>query len=538
MGINTLNTNTALQQKVAYSSSAVTANDLIYVTDNGKSFIPNSKLPIANSTATTNGMSSVHNTVRYNVNAYTGGPSSSSTRTAKNIIELSNGNFAYGYSGDASGSQTTDVKVDITTPTGAVIRTLTISDSGITSVKMQRINASNFAVVWNNGSNIYFAVYTNDGTTVLGATSVSSVSGTGGNCFNVEALNSGDFIIAFNAGTDCSFMRYDSSGTQQGSSVTVEASANPIYIQILRQSGGGFIVVYYRQTSTAAYKFARYNATGTLQGTLTTIASTSNVFNAYNAYDQTAVELSNGNIVFVTTASATQYSYYSVYSSTGTQIVAPTLIEPNSSNISFYTLSRPGLCATDTGFTILIPYSQALYVYAYDTSGNKTISSVLNSSITTNYVNNGNNSVFLYSNGFNYCVFLTSADNNNYAGVNLISFTNTSVIGTQIVAATQSSTNQAASNAFAFVTTDFNLVYKMNYALQVYLGSYNICRKSAYGVAQESVSANTLFKVNTAGTYILNSTYATGAVVNDRTNTVVGTRGSIFGNVANLDGLV
>ena len=540
MGINTLAPNSALQQRIGLSYSAINTNDLIYQSDTGISFVPNPVFPMSRNSNVTAGISLNRTTSPYTTGGGIGGPNTSDPATNKNIIELSNGNYVYGYTGwPTDAAPNSRVWFDIVSPMFGNIQTVQVStNTGVTSVKLQRINNSNFVIAWNNGSEVLYSVYTNGGDLVT-SNLVSAVSGTGGICFNIEALNSGDFIIGFNNSSNaCQFIRYNSSGTAQGAAVTVQASATAQYIDIMRQSNGGFVIMYYKSSATSAYNFAIYTSTGTIVGSLTSIITSISAFQSSQSYDQLLVELPNGNIAFIV-KNGSGYASYAVYSSTGTLIQSATQVETNAANLSIPTNQKPGLCATNTGFTILLIAGQNAFVYTYNNSGVVTNGNRINSFISVNNFPNSQISIYLSAINTSYVAFIVGNDGSNRSGVNLIQFAINEVIGTQLVFIQQPSGNSTSYNIFSFLSSDLNLIFKLTTGGgAVNLGNYNVGRKSLLGVAQESVASNSLFKVNTSGTYTLNTNYIIGSTVNDRTATPVGSRGLIFGTTAILDGVV
>ena len=83
-------------------------------------------------------------------------------------------------------------------------------------------------------------------------------------------ISSGNYVVAFRTSTTAAFYRYDSSGTAQQSNVTVEALADMADVGVGALADGGFVVAYSNTTATGT-KFGRYNASGVLQGSLTTV---------------------------------------------------------------------------------------------------------------------------------------------------------------------------------------------------------------------------------------------------------------------------
>lgn len=93
------------------------------------------------------------------------------------------------------------------------------------------------------------------------------------------ALSTGDTIVVFHNGTSSlQFARYDSSGTLQGSITTVASVDVTVYssgnrFNIVELVSGDFVIAYCNSTTNVS--FARYNSSGVIQGSVTIVEAVS-----------------------------------------------------------------------------------------------------------------------------------------------------------------------------------------------------------------------------------------------------------------------
>lgn len=549
MGINTLTTPTAIQQSFLYTSTGVTKNDLIINNESGFATKVPQAINISQANNTTAGTSLFSSNNAFTNYTYYGNTYGSGW--GKTSCQLSNGNIVLVYPGDGSTTPNLNVNIQIqgygvNAQVGSVISIY--ESSAVNFVKVAKINDSNFAVCWGTQSQtIYYAVYSNNGTEILGKTSVATGTSVGayydnnGICYNIEALSNGNFIIIYtNSSTgDVYFNRYDSTGTLQGSAVLVHSSGYGKYFNILPLSSGGFALGYLN-TNFNQYRFAIYSSTGTVVKSQFLVTSTnSSYYLQYGAYDSTIVELSNGNIAFIS-SNTTQYNLVaSVYDSSG-NLVNQNTFETYAGTT--YTLSqiRPGLCSTSSGFAIKTIGNTYDYLYTFDTSGNSLTSRVQLSSIPSGVSGSqgylGTGSVLINNGAAGFAHSSTRYDGSYYSSYVQSFSPNGTILGTGIANLTNGSGYGNVNYQNAFQTLDGNIYknYRFDYGWNCV--SYFVFRKSIYGVALETVSANSIFKLGTAGAYNLSTSYG-GGTFDNRTATISGTKGSVIGSVASLQGL-
>jgi hypothetical protein len=537
MGINTLTTPSAIRQTFLYSNQAIAKNDLIVNSETGYSFKAPSYVTIsaANSNATMPSLFAP-NTNYASQNFY---GSSSATPFGKSCAQLGNGNIVYGLPGDPNSTPSSWANIQIRNyQTNVLIRQVIIGfDNGVNFVKVERLNATSFVVCWVGSNALYFDIYNNAGDPLLGQTVVQPVPAVGteiGKLFNVQTLSNGDFVIVYRrSNNNVCFTRYNSSGVIQGSEVIVDAgNSGAECFGTLVLASGNFVITY-QSTSNYQYRFAIFNSSGVQQlaPTVITSSNSSQYYQGGGFYDGACIQLSNGNIAFITPTTNAGNCVASVYTSTGTLVTRNIFETDTSFCLNRY---RPGLCINATGFAAAVPGSSNLFLYTFDNLGNSilgrsTITSTIWSSNYSDYVGfilipNGAAGYFLHYTSFqsNLGQFLTAFDQtgqNVGTSVTLLSLNSCSSINYQ----------------YCFLTADNNIVYnnRNDGTGGFRSGAYYIAKKSIFGVAIESASANSIYKVGQAGAYNLSDNYTGGAI--DRTATaiaVTGAKGTIIGNVA------
>ena len=547
MGINSLTTPSAIQQSFLYTNNGVTKNDLVINSETGYAAKVPATISLAQSNNNTAGTSLFSTNQNYANYSYYGDYSYASG-WGKSSAQLSNGNIVLVYPGNGTDNNRDGVNIQIrgygvNSQIGNVIY---IYDTWVTFVKVVVINSTSFAIGWVGASGaLQFAIYSNSGTVIKAQTTIATLSGSSytdtGILFNLSALSNGDIVFAYNVtGNGAKFKRYNSTGTLQGSEVTIDASIPSNYFQILLLSSGNFVITYL-DIQSYYYRFAIYDSSNAVVKATTTIRTTNgSYYMQYGNYDTSAVELTNGNIAFIT-SSTTQYNLVAtVYTSTGT-LVTQNVFETEAGQT--YTMNsnvRPGLCATSSGFAVMTMGSSVNYLYTFDFSGNTLTSRI---SLTTPSGVGGSQVAFsvgsvLASNGAAGFVHTSTRYDGGSDCMWTQAFTSDgTTAGTAILNFSSGQGYSSTRYQNAFVTSDGNFYKNYRYSYGWNCVSYFTCRKSIFGVAQETATTNTIFKVGTSGAYNLTESYA-GGTFNTRTNTVAGTKGTIVGAVALLQGLV
>lgn len=531
MGINTVSANTQ-QTFNGVAGSAITAGDLVVNSEAGLFYPASAVLTMTQNNNTTAGITAI--SAISSVISLSGYGNTSQT-TSPVIAQLGNGNIVSLYNGDGT-TGTTNLNVYIRNIQGAnVVSPITISDSSISYFRVKTLNSSSFVVSWIASSSMRFAIYSNSGTVIKSTTTVASVGSATTETWSVEALVGGNIVFAYySAAAALSYAIYDSTGTAVLAPTVAEAGASPDKIFILRQTGGGFII-YYRNSSTT-YKFARYNASGVLQGSITTIAAPGGVGFSGCLDGNVGVELANENVVFCAPNSS-GYPFYYVYSSTGSLIVGSLDVSNSSSTISYPNII-PGMCATTTGFAVVTPTNNgsARYFNVFDTSGTFLIQrKIANVSSIGGYSSSSNlNYLRIFSNGAAGLTVheqvVTGGCSTTYQ-TNLYSF---DLSGTQrgSVVVLQASFTSQSTNLCGVSLNDGSIAVTHRYSSGVgttYWGSYAMLRKSIVGIAQNTVSLYSTANVFTQGNFTINQNMGFGGYFDNRTATVPGTRGTVVG---------
>ena len=195
------------------------------------------------------------------------------TCTTVDCAALSNGNFVVAY-GHSSGV----LEFVIRGAAGASVKTATaISNPGgiCYGVGVAGLVGGNFVVAYANDAaapdDVRFTILDNAGTTVVVA-DTQIATGAALLSVAVASLSGGGFVVAWqDTGNDPHFRVYDSAGTAVSADTEIEAAtmdATQDAIDVVGLNDGGFVVAYADSTNV---KFARFNAAGTLQGSITSV---------------------------------------------------------------------------------------------------------------------------------------------------------------------------------------------------------------------------------------------------------------------------
>ncbi|MDP4076258.1 hypothetical protein [Acidovorax sp. A1169] len=320
MGRHTTNAAAALHEPLAVTitGDAVTVGDYVRVEASGfgRRGVDGLSLATQNTAAGVTALTGLGVTAHVAAANYSGPP-------GRPLAVLGNGNVACLYTGDGT-TASTALTCRVYSPIKAPVATVAVSAvANISSARVLKLGASNFAVCWSESATLKMAVYSNAGAVVLAAITIASLGGGSAVGWNATALVNGDLVVTYDktASGGVFFSRYNASGVLQGAETTIEAASAGANFCALPLAAGGFWVYYYRSTSTA-YKFARYNAAGVLQGALTTVfTGAANLSAGFS--ENYAIELSNGNVALVDPSVGT-VSAVRLYDSAGTLLTTVT----------------------------------------------------------------------------------------------------------------------------------------------------------------------------------------------------------------------
>jgi hypothetical protein len=521
---------------------ATTAGDLLSNSESGVAVITSPIAGMANENNTTAGVQVVATPTLSEASGNWG----KRYGRARTMCELGNGNIAYTYSGDGT-TATTALNLRIKSLLGGTVARATISSSsGISGYRVQKINATTFAIVWQESTGLKLAIYNNDGTVAVAVAAVATLGAAAEYVWNFDVLANGDIAIAYlKTGGAFSFSRFNSSGALQGVETLIEGvgggSANGVCVRPL--AAGGFVIAYAR-SADQAYRFGRYNASGTLQGAVTTLRIASNAGQAADGggnYEQMCVELTNGNLVFQVTGTTDGYIDLLVYSSAGSLL---TTVDLGTNTL----VSMPGewasLAVTSSGFGVANRQSanyQSLAIF--DNNGGTifpptTLGIGGSGGSSVGRSNCGTLLVSLGAAGF--AMLTVGWDNaNSFYDVRLISVSPTGVASPN---AAQFESGTSVSMADACIVLTSSGLLALSYVgatsgVGPKFGVYKVMRRSVLGVALETVAKGAQCRIGTKGTYTLNTDYAQGGNFDNRANVIPGTRGTVAGTIAQLLGM-
>lgn len=523
--------------------AATTAGDLGMNTEGGVAVVPSSNLPISvvnNATAGASAVRAMAQVEPTNPSLYGRGGN-----MAKNMALLGNGNVAEVYTGDGSSTATNSLNLRVKSPLGADLsgRIVVSTDTGPWA-RIAKLNSTQFVIVWaTSASVIKFAIYNNDYTQAVAPVTVgTATSGATYTLWNFAVNAAGQIVIAYSKVTSNNlvFARYDATGTLQGSEATVEAGATPACIAVLGCANGDFVILYYRQAATTAYKFARYNSSGVIVGSLTNVVTTTSQINTGD-FSQTICELVGGNISLSVAGASDGSPDVYIYSSTNTLV----------STINFGTSTAnplAGVCAT------LVPFGSGFAVFALVTGGAKTAMWVFDASgnplLGKTLVGGGNgiaansaatgSGVGAFVNGQGgFSVFRSAFDSTNYNATFFVIDAAGNLIGSEIVLKTSDASAAVTDGcivrgALGIAAIGFTSILNSMYVQD---GFYNTQRRSILGAALDTVAAGAQCRFATKGSYTLNANYGMGGQFDQRSASVPGTRGTVIGNSAVLLGM-
>lgn len=540
MGINTINS-TPVQQVQIPAYSSILSGDLITNLESGYAVKTSTALSISQSNKATAATSAI--TAGTTV---VGGSAYGNTQQIYSSIctALDNGNYVVLYSGDNS-TANQNLNISIRSQNTPSVANIVLSDSTVNFFRAQKINSTSFLVAYQSSTVLKFAVFSNSGTQTSSLITVATLANAGAWYWNVGCLTNGNIVFTWGDGSNnAQYSVYSSTGSVVLSATTIEASANPAYNTVLPQSGGGFIVYYYRQAATANWKFARYNASGVIQGTLTTLPGTSGQYaSGTNAYDTNlAIELENGNVVFQKPNSSA-FPFLYVYNSTGT-LVTSNIDFTGSSSAYGYQNVPVALCAISGGFAgVGAGATTARYLNTYDLSGNSvryrtTIGGTLGVVAVNSSTSTGIQIFNLGAAGF--AVFEQPSGNVGCAAnfpILLYTFDTTGASrGANVTVATAQINTYSQMSATMLIDGTMALMWRTQ-GSGIFTSTYQLQRSSTIGVSQTSASVNQQALVYTQGNYVVNQTFLAGGTFDSRTATVPGTKGTVVGSYVILFGI-
>lgn len=449
------------------------------------------------------------------------GRSSFSAQFFRSVLALENGYFAVLFSGNGSTSDT-GVNLRIYNPmrVPASPRQVVASGTGVVGTRLARAGSDNIAVAWTEGAVLKLAVHSaGSGLVVTSETTVATLASSDVQGWNLVSLAGGDFVLAYgkSGSNDLAFKRFNATGVPQGSEVVVEAASSPAYVGVTALKAGSFVVHYYRYTATAAYKFARFSAAGIQQGALTTWA-TGSPNRSVSPSERNAMELANGNLVFVDPSSNTSGAVR-LYDAAGnflSTLVAATGAAGMPNTVCICPRQFGGFWLTVGG-----------QLYEYDNVGNSLRQSAMATSQPFMLFDRAGTgplmAVHTVGAGFTTHLYswntdLTAIDSTlvlNTSGSYPLSYAWTEVLSNGMLVSV--SCGQPSSGAAVI--------------------SVSIPQASSIlGIAQEAAAPGSMVRIATAGQFATTQSF-TSPVFDRRTATPPGTRGIAIGNTAILDGL-
>lgn len=536
MGTNVIN-NLAVQEYRVTAAATINSGDLVSNIESGGVIVTPNTLTLSQANPTTAGTSAIN---AVNSIAGSGYVNSNPVNGIPCMAQLVSGDIVTAYTGNGS-VVTTNVNIQFKNIAGGNTYS-TIAATTASNVYNPIVRAmpnGGFVVVWGDSTPaLRYAIFTSTGGVTKAATTVSTVNNWQFNTnWNAHVLTNNNIVFSYNRANGAYYVIVDASGNSVLAETLIEASSNPQSHCIRPLSGGGFVIYYYRGAATVAYKFARFNASGVMQGSLTTIASAGGPALSGDSTNL-CQELNNGNLLFI--ASSSNYPAFAVYDSSGNSVKALTALLGSatySSNSYTYQGYTPGVCKTSNGFAVATRGSGTAYFTAYDNTGSQILPvRAIGPGTSATSVN----CMLIYNLGNNLGVFDFSTQSNcgtyYYGALYVVNKNDGSAVGSTVVFSNNLTT--AIYCPFSLQTADGTVVITYSYTSSaLYWGTYNVQRKSILGVAQSSGATGSTIRVATVGTLPLNISYGSGGYVDQRTAVVPGARGSIVGASAILLGL-
>lgn len=510
---------------------AVAANDLVTLFENGLISKTGTALSLALENNTTNGPTVVKATTEATGNYYR------NVSYSEQMAWLANDCYVMAYIGNGT-TNSTGVNFKIRNQLGNdTVPTVVVSSAAsIGTLRVAKLNATQFVICWTEGTAFKFAIYNNDGTVAVATASIATLSTTNVESNNMAVTVAGDIVFAYTkvTSTDLVFKRYNSSGVLQGSETTIEAGSNGQYIAVKACANGDFVVFYYRAAATTGYKFARYTSVGVIVGTLTALGTYASTNFTVGKAGGAIAELVNGNIAML--APSTTGADPSIYIYTA----ANALVTRTDLDISGFNANSiiPQIVATSSGMAAVGMLSDLMKMQTFTLAGlpitaATTVDTVIASPTDTN--------IDLYNIGVGFVVAVASSNSGGAGTMHLVEVDNLLAAKGSVVVVQSAGTYSANWSSSAMSP---GYILTLQYTLQGSSTSkpknavYKCLRSSIFGVANTAAADGIQAQVNTIGNYTINQNVSAGGTFDQRAAAVVGNRGVVAGNSALLMGTV
>lgn len=504
----------------------VVTNDLVTLFEDGTVVKTSTTLSLALENNTTNGPVAVKASAAVTGNNYR------NIAYAEQMTWLGNGNYAQVYTGNGT-TNSTGVRFRLKNQNGGDVAAEVVvsSAASIGTVRVAKLNSTQFVVAWTESTTLKFAIYDNDGTVVVAATTIATLSGGADETNNMAVTAAGEVVFAYQkvTSTDVAFKRYNAGGVLQGAETTVEAAADGRYIAIKACSGGDFVIFYRRIAATNSYKFARYNSSGVIQGALTSLSSGNSEFTQGKANGSIA-ELSNGNIVMAATNPANSDASLYIYTSANALVTRIDLASTFNNNSN-----RPQVVAAANGFAAAGMGSTGTNMMLFDSNGNSISSQVV---VDNSAAGNGSGSnLDLYSIGIGYALCRSGTNGTNYT-VHLLEVDSALAAKGSVITIEASSTTLSSFLSSA-MSPGYLLAFQYTNGATMLVkgGVYKCLRSSIFGIANATAADGITASISTVGGYTVNQSLAAGGAFNQNAATIPGNRGTVAGTSALLFGL-
>lgn len=424
---------------------------------------------------------------------------------------------------------------------GAIFQAFTnVSANNSGNPKSCVLNNGNIALVFRDtiASDLKIAIYTNSGTSVLAATTISTQTsaGAGGSSLSISAMTDGGFVVCYTSNANSYFQRFNSVGTVTAAEtvITGTITSAQTHLMVAAGAGGGFGIV--GNNSNQQSYVVTYSSSNVYLGQATITGAT-------NTYDNAIVGLTNGNYGVGFNQNANSL-YFAVVSASASIVVSWTNIN-NSVNEQF------NIAAYDGGFIISNrnPNNSQFRLVSVSNSG-----SIITSG-TTNSISAAWPSVCVGENNTAYVMFINNSTGQwNISKYNLINssptleytsvvtgFSPNNYTSANLYNALNGSLYYAALNASkpAFITIN-QATYTQNTTTLTNTGFYT--PSNGYyllGIGATTAAAGGAGLIYTNGGIVLPSTYpsvTTGYAFDYQSNSYWAQRGTINGRAINLQG--
>ncbi|MYM32273.1 hypothetical protein GTP58_28475 [Duganella sp. CY15W] len=382
------------------------------------------------------------------------------------------------------------------------------------------------------GANPRYTILAPNGNVLVAPTVIETVAGYAGG--SLTTLADGGFAFAYFSGKLPKFARYNASGVLQGALTqidTITSNQSGLYdaITIAGLTGGGFVVAYpFYDGSTSTCKFGRYNAAGVLQGALVQYGTSVNATGLAGLVCAT----SDGGFLVTQSSNSTFTLQYSLYNAAGQiQGVATTLdasCAPGTNNgVALMPLSIGGvIIAWGTGSSVNVKTA------AVNSSGNITG--------TVSTIGPGSGPLQITPDATGSSGYLTYSGNTQIAsvasvtygggGVPLYTVANSNgLVGGYFAAYSDSS--KPSVNCFLFAHAGAGALYV---GFDIY---YTLQSLTLTGVASAAAAKGNAVTVQFVGAAQLKAQFKSPLLINDQAKAPPGQAMSILGNTAIMKGI-